>query len=103
MRLCLVSGLAAGVGTGVLEAEACLVRGSGLGVRAVSARSRAARAKASGDDGSEDRKQTLQFPVVTERSSSEGSEPRRVLNHDGFFRSWFRLLSRQYLNRSKNE
>lgn len=73
MRLCLDSGLAAGVGTGVVEAEVCLVRGSGLGVRAVSARSRAARAKASGDDGSEDRKQTLQFPVCTELSSSEGS------------------------------
>lgn len=74
MRLCLDSGLAAGVGTGVVEAEVCLFRGSGLGVRAVSARSRAARAKASGDDGSEDRKQTLQLGVFTELASSEGSD-----------------------------
>lgn len=56
VRLCLVSGLAAGVGTGVVEAEECLIRGSGLGVRAVSARSLAARASASGDDGSEETK-----------------------------------------------
>lgn len=58
VRLCLVSGLAAGVGTGVVEAEVCLIRGSGLGVLAVSARSLAARAKARGDDGSEDRKKS---------------------------------------------
>lgn len=54
VRLCLPSGLAAGVGMGVVEAEACFIRGSGLGVRAVSARSRAARARASGEDGSEE-------------------------------------------------
>lgn len=52
VRLCRPSGLAAGVGMGVVEAEACLVRGSGLGVRAVRARSRAASARASGEDGS---------------------------------------------------
>ncbi len=55
VRLCLPSGLAAGVGMGVVEADACFSRGSGLGVRAVSARSRAARARASGDEGSEER------------------------------------------------
>lgn len=55
VRLCLPSGLAAGVGMGVVEADTCLSRGSGLGVRAVSARSRAARARARGDEGSEKR------------------------------------------------
>lgn len=55
VRLCLPSGLAAGVGIGVVDPEACLVRGSGLGVRAVSARSLAASARASGEDGSEDK------------------------------------------------
>lgn len=52
VRLCLPSGLTAGVGMGVVEADVCFSRGSGLGVRAVSARSRAARARASGEDGS---------------------------------------------------
>lgn len=52
VRLCLPSGLAAGVGIGVVDAETCFSRGSGLGVRAVRARSRAARARASGDEGS---------------------------------------------------
>lgn len=52
MRLCRPSGLAAGVGIGVVEAEACLLLGSGLGVRAVRARSLAARARASGEEGS---------------------------------------------------
>lgn len=56
VRLCLPSGLAAGVGMGVVEADVCLVRGSGLGVRAVSARSRAASAKASGEEGSVERR-----------------------------------------------
>lgn len=71
MRLCLPSGLAAGVGIGVVEADVCLVRGSGLGVRAVSALSRAARAKASGEAGSEkkekidnDRSFIVVFPFV---------------------------------------
>lgn len=59
VRLCLPSGLAAGVGTGVVEAETCFNLGSGLGVRAVSARSRAASARASGDEGSEDRREHL--------------------------------------------
>lgn len=57
VRLCLPSGLAAGVGMGVVEADVCFSRGSGLGVRAVSARSRAARARASGDEGSEERRE----------------------------------------------
>lgn len=52
VRLWRPSGLAAGVGIGVVEAEACLLRGSGLGVRAVRARSRAARARARGEEGS---------------------------------------------------
>lgn len=55
VRLCRPSGLAAGVGMGVVEAEACLLLGSGLGVRAVRARSRAARARASGEEGSEEK------------------------------------------------
>lgn len=55
VRLCLASGLAAGVGTGVVQVEVCFRRGSGLGVRAVRARSRAARARASGEAGSEER------------------------------------------------
>lgn len=59
MRLCLPSGLAAGVGIGVVEADVCLVRGSGLGVRAVSALSRAARAKASGEAGSEKKRRLI--------------------------------------------
>lgn len=57
VRLCRPSGLAAGVGMGVVEADVCLIRGSGLGVRAVSALSRAARARASGEEGSEERKE----------------------------------------------
>lgn len=55
VRLCRPSGLADGVGMGVVEAEMFLMRGSGLGVRAVSARSLAARARASGEEGSENR------------------------------------------------
>lgn len=51
VRLCLMSGLASEVGI----VERCLVRGSGLGVRAVSARSRAAKARARGEDGSGDK------------------------------------------------
>lgn len=54
VRLCLPSGLATGVGMGVVEADVGFNRGSGLGVRAVRARSRAARARASGDEGSEE-------------------------------------------------
>lgn len=61
VRLCLPSGLAAGVGIGVVEAELCFIRGSGLGVRAVSARSRAARARASGDEGSEEEEEEFWF------------------------------------------
>lgn len=57
VRLCLPSGLAAGVGMGVVEADVCLIRGSGLGVRAVRALSRAARARASGEEGSEEKKE----------------------------------------------
>lgn len=71
VRLCLPSGLAAGVGMGVVEAEACFIRGSGLGVRAVSARSRAARARASGEEGSEERKDSSAFIQLLVLSSSE--------------------------------
>lgn len=64
VRLCLPSGLAAGVGMGVVEADACFSRGSGLGVRAVSARSRAARARASGDEGSEERRERYRWMLT---------------------------------------
>jgi len=48
----------------------CFSRGSGLGVRAVSARSRAASAKASGDEGSEEARESLKWEVLVQTHAS---------------------------------